>query len=157
MMVRIWIILISALAIAGCMQKAQIVTERTEKEKQIAATIIAMEKAALDRWGKGDPSGFLEISAPDVVYFDPSLDRRLNGIDELETLYESIRGKIRVDRYELIDPKVQLCGDIAVLTFNYTGYSNDEVSRWNCTEVYRNQNGYWKIIQTHWSFTKPSK
>jgi ketosteroid isomerase-like protein len=114
-----------------------------------------MEKAALDRWGKGDPSGFLEISAPDVVYFDPSLDRRINGLNELRTLYESIRGKIRVDRYELIDPKVQICANIAVLTFNYAGYSDDKVSRWNCTEVYRNQNGRWEIIQTHWSFTKP--
>jgi len=33
-------------------------------------TIIATERAALDRWGKGDPSCFLEICAPDVVYFD---------------------------------------------------------------------------------------
>ena len=29
-----------------------------------AQTIIAMERSALDRWGGGDPSGFLEISAP---------------------------------------------------------------------------------------------
>ncbi|MDD5327970.1 MAG: nuclear transport factor 2 family protein [Phycisphaerae bacterium] len=129
---------------------------KTENEKQIAATIIAMEKAALERWGKGDPSGFLEISASDVVYFDPFLDKRLNGIDELKSLYEGIRGEVNVERYELIDPKVQLCGDVAVLTFNYTGYTNGEASRWNCTEVYRKQNDCWKIIQTHWSFTKPS-
>jgi ketosteroid isomerase-like protein len=37
----------------------------------IEKEIIEMEKAALDRWGKGDPSGFLEICSPDVVYFDP--------------------------------------------------------------------------------------
>jgi ketosteroid isomerase-like protein len=157
MLGRIWIILICELVIAGCTQKAQMVTKNTEKEKQTSATIIAMEKAALDRWGKGDPSGFLEISASDVVYFDPSLDKRLNGIDELETLYENVRGKIHVDRYELIDPKVQLCGNVAILTFNYVGYSANKVSRWNCTEVYRNQNGRWEIIQTHWSFTKPPK
>lgn len=32
--------------------------------------IIGMERAALDRWGNGDPGGFLEISAEDVSYFD---------------------------------------------------------------------------------------
>ena len=44
-------------------------------------SIIAMEEAALDRWGKGDPSGFLEISAPDVVYFDPFIEHRLDGLE----------------------------------------------------------------------------
>ncbi len=154
-MIRKWMLLITVMVLAGCVQKVQTGAEKAEKEKQIAATIIAMEKAALDRWGRGDPSGFLEISAPDVVYFDPSLDRRLNGLNELRTLYESVRGKIRVDRYELIDPKVQIYANIAVLTFNYAGYNDDKVSRWNCTEVYCNQNGRWEIIQTHWSFTKP--
>ena len=29
-------------------------------EEEVAATIIGMERAALDRWANGDPSGFLE-------------------------------------------------------------------------------------------------
>lgn len=82
------------------------------------ATIIAMERAALDRWCNGDPSGFLEISAPDVVYFDPYLDSRLDGLDALTAHYESLRGKVRVSRYELENPLVQSVGLAAVLTFN---------------------------------------
>ena len=31
-------------------------------ETEIFITLLAMEHAALDRWGRGDPSGFLEIS-----------------------------------------------------------------------------------------------
>src|SRR6266581_843262 len=58
-----------------------------------------------NRCGRGDPSGFLEISAADVVYFDPYQPRRLNGIDELRALYESIRGAVSIARYELIDPR----------------------------------------------------
>ena len=46
-------------------------------------TIITMERGALGRWGIGDPSGFLEISAPDVVYFDPFLERRIDGREAL--------------------------------------------------------------------------
>ena len=56
--------------------------------------IIALECAALDRWGKGDPSGFLEICAPDVVYFDPSLERRIDGRDALARYYEALRGRV---------------------------------------------------------------
>ena len=125
-------------------------------EENIATTIIAMERAALDRWGRGDPSGFLEISAPDVVYFDPFQEVRLNGIDALRALYESIRGQVSVARYELIDPRVQASENMAVLTFNYVAEgSNEMTSRWNCTEVYRRDQDAWRIIQTHWSITRP--
>lgn len=126
-------------------------------ETDVAATIIAMERAALDRWGNGDPSGFLEISAPDVVYFDPLQPRRLDGIAALTVLYESIRGQVHVDRYELINPNVQLGSDLAVLTFNYVSWVGKKEHRWNCTEVYRRAADRWRIIQTHWSLTQPSQ
>ncbi len=113
--------------------------------------ILGMERAALDRWGNGDPSGFLEICAPDVVYFDNTLERRLDGLDALTAHYGPVRGKVFLERYELLNPKVQLCGDAAVLTFNFVGYAQGGSSRWNCTEVYRRAEGEWRIIQTHWS------
>ncbi|MBI5384164.1 MAG: nuclear transport factor 2 family protein [Verrucomicrobia bacterium] len=119
------------------------------------ATILAMERAALDRWGKGDPSGFLEICAPDVVYFDPWQERRLDGLEALTRFYEGVRGQVHITRYELLNPKVQLCGDAAVLTFNFVGESEARTDRWNCTEVYRRTPAGWRIIQTHWSFTQP--
>ncbi len=123
-------------------------------DDDLADTIIAMECAALDRWGKGDPDGFLEICAPDVVYFDPSLKRRMDGLDELREYYEAIRGKISIDRYELLNPLVQIVGDAAVLTFNHVSYGGTEDEyRWNCTEVYRRSGDKWEIIQTHWSYT----
>ena len=117
-------------------------------------TIIAIECSALDRWGKGDPSGFLEICAPDVVYFDPGQEMRIDGRDALALYYESIRGKVSVERYELLNPIVQQVGDAAVLTFNYVSYGGaEDAYRWNCTEVYRYSGERWEIIQTHWSFT----
>lgn len=118
-------------------------------------TIIAMERTALDSWGKGDPSGFLEISAPDVVYFDPMLPRRLDGLDALTKYYESLRGKIHIDSYTLLNPVVQVCDDAAVLTFNFVSHTAGTTARWNCTEVYRRTGGRWRIIQTHWSWTQP--
>ncbi len=119
-----------------------------------ADTIIAMERAALDRWGKGDPSGFLEICAPDVVYFDPTLEQRIDGRDALSKYYDAIRGKVSIERYELLNPLVQRVGDAAVLTHNFVSYgASDDEYRWNCTEVYRRSGEGWEIIQTHWSYT----
>lgn len=128
-----------------------------EDEKEVAETIVALERTALERWGKGDPTGYLEISAPDVVYFDPILEHRLDGLEALTRYYESLRGKIRIDRDEFIDPKVQVCGDAAVLTFHLVSHIGETQTRWNCTEVFRFRNNRWHIIQTHWSITQHLK
>lgn len=127
------------------------------ENNSISELITGMERAALDRWCSGDPSGYLEITAQDVTYFDPLLETRLDGLEALTELYESIRGKIFVDSYELINPHVQVYGETAVLTFNYAAYVGDNESRWNCSEVYAQINGDWKIVQTHWSMTKALK
>jgi ketosteroid isomerase-like protein len=123
----------------------------------VTEEIIGLERAALDRWGKGDPSGFLEMCAPDVVYFDPFLKRRIDGLAELMAHYEGIRGKIQIDRYELLNPVVQGGEGLAVLTFNYLSWGNEGDSRWNCTEVFRRDAPGWRLIQTHWSYTNAGR
>ena len=122
--------------------------------QEITAEIIALESAALERWGNGDPSGFLEICASDVVYFDPYQEKRVDGLEALTKLYKELWGKVYFDRFELLNPLVQVSGDLAVLTFNYVSYAGDKESRWNCTEVYRHDENRWQIIQTHWSYTR---
>ena len=130
----------------------QIKDSRTE---EVSKTIIKLECDALERWGKGDPSGFLEICAPDVVYFDPSLERRIDGLEALTRYYETLKGQIFFEQFELLNPKVQVIGDAAVLTFNYNSYGPaGERHPWNCTEVYSQSQNKWLIIQTHWSYTR---
>ncbi len=126
----------------------------TQAEKD-AQAILAVERAAFERWAKGDLNGFLDASDPDVDYFDPFLDKRLDGLAALRALYEKSQGKVQVDRWEMIDPRVVVSGDMGVLTFNFVSYSKERTVRWNTTEVYRRKNGRWKIIHTHWSLTKP--
>ncbi len=116
--------------------------------------LIVLETAALTRWGRGDPDGYLEICAPDVVYFDPYQEARIDGLTALTALYEIERGQSRFDRFEIINPQIQAGGNLAILTFNYVSYQGDKESRWNCTEGYRRElDGCWRIIQTHWSYT----
>jgi hypothetical protein len=126
-----------------------------QETDSLSKVIIGIEKSALEKWNKGDPSGFLEISAMDVVYFDPFTEQRLDGLDKLTNLYNSIRGQIKVEKYDLINPNVQSVKNMAVLTYNLISVSGDSIQKWNCTEVYRVDHKKWKIIQTHWSLTKP--
>lgn len=92
-----------------------------------------------------------------MVYFDPFLERRIDGLRALTEYYETIRGKVRAERFELINPHVQVVGAAAVLTFNFVSYGgNENAYRWNCTEVFRGGGSEWRIIQTHWSLTKPA-
>ena len=120
----------------------------------VATEIVALETAALKRWLAGDPSGFLEISDEDVVYFDPFLERRIDGLAALTAYYESLRGEISAARFELVNPKVQLFAEAAVLTFNFTSWGDSGAAMaWNCTEVYALRDRGWRIVQTHWSFT----
>lgn len=122
--------------------------------QDISAELIALESASLERWGNGDPSGFLEICAPDIVYFDPYQEMRIDGLEDLTEFYKSIWGQVYFDRFELLNPYVQADGKLAVLTFNYVSYTGDRTTRWNCTEVYRLDEVGWRIIQTHWSYTR---
>jgi ketosteroid isomerase-like protein len=117
--------------------------------------IIELERAALDRWGRGDPSGFLEISALDVSYFDPFTEQRLDGLPALGALYDGIRGKIHIDRSEIIEPRVQVFGDVAILTFRFESHGSEGSVHWNTTEVYRNTDAGWRIVHTHWAFRQP--
>jgi hypothetical protein len=123
----------------------------------IGQKVVAMERAALDRWGSGDPGGFLEINDPDVSYFDPFQEKRLDGLDRLTALLESIRGRIRIERSEMVNPRVQVVGDAAILTFQFMSEGSEGQRCWNSTEVYRRCGEQWRIIHSHWSFANAGR
>ncbi len=123
-------------------------------------TIISLERAALDRWAKGDVQGPLEICAPEVTYYDPSLERIIDGKPALAALYAPIAGKFKIDQWDMLDAKVQRHGSVAVLTYRTNTHSRTsegrvESTRWNVTEVYALLDGKWKIVHGHFSYTKP--
>jgi ketosteroid isomerase-like protein len=124
-------------------------------------TIVALERGALDRWGKGDPQGYFDIMAAEQTYFDPTTAKRIDGRDALKQYIAPFTGKIKIEKVEMIDPKVQRSGDLAVLTFNLVDYGAQvgggpkTTARWNSTEVYQRLDGTWKIVHSHWSYTKP--
>jgi uncharacterized protein (TIGR02246 family) len=127
--------------------------------------IIALERAAIDRYIVMDPQGYLSLYAPDVTYFDPSTERRLDGLKAMQEFLgpmKTAKNRVSDPRYEIIRPKVQRYGDVAVLTFNIINYGKppdkpeQALARWNVTEVYRHVNGKWEIVHSHFSFVKPT-
>jgi ketosteroid isomerase-like protein len=122
--------------------------------------VMALESTAMERWRQGDPWGFIEISAPEVTYFDTGTPQRINGREALSAEYTRREGKISYEVMDFVEPRVQVCGDLAVLTYRFLSTRLNPAGAvtyrtpWNCTEVFRRLEGHWKIIHTHWSFIR---
>jgi len=131
----------------------------------VTEQIISLERSALDRWIRADPDGYLELYAKDATYFDPFVNDRTDGLDTLKAQAAAIRGAtlpFAEPRYDMINPVVNIAGDIGVLTFNLVNYGKPAgkaeetvLARWNATQVYPQIDGAWRINHTHWSFTQP--
>jgi hypothetical protein len=57
----------------------------------LSQEIVALERSALGRWITFDPQGYLDLSAPEVTYFDPMRDKRIDGREALKVLLEPIK------------------------------------------------------------------
>jgi ketosteroid isomerase-like protein len=129
--------------------------------KPTAESIVELERKALDRWGAGDPGGYLDAYGHDVTYFDPATAARVDGLEAMREYYRPWTGKIHIDRYELVNPRVVATDHMAVLSYNLVNYTKDAdgnesvMNRWNSTAVYRREGGGWKIVHTHWSYIQP--
>lgn len=123
----------------------------------VTEELVALERGALDRWGHGDPQGYISIMEPGITFFDPWTPARVDDIDGVKAWFAPFTGRMHIDRYDIQNPRVQRVGDLAVLTFNLV----DEVdspkitARWNTTEVYHRVGNSWRIIHSHWSYVKP--
>jgi len=126
----------------------------------VLGEVMALESAAMERWRKGDPWGFIEISAPEATYFDTGTQQRINGRAALKAEYAQREGKISYDVMDFIDPRVQVCGELVVLAYRFLStWLNPDGSvshrtPWNCTEVFKRSDGQWRIVHTHWSYIR---
>lgn len=119
--------------------------------------ILASERGALDRWSRGDPTGYAELGSDDVSYFDDiAAHSRIDGIEAMRDYMSSLKGRIPAHDYEVVNPRVQLYGDVAILTLHYhpSGPDGQPLTRWKATSVYRRTEGSWRLVHGHWSMAK---
>lgn len=144
-----WLVLL-ALVPLGCQPQSA-------GQRDAERAIIAQERRAMDQWSQGNPLGYLDVDADDVTYFDDiAANSRIDGVEAMRSYFTSVKGKIPPHRYEIVDPKVQLYGDIGILTLRYHASTTDgkPLTRWKATSVYRRRGAEWRIVHAHWSTVK---
>jgi len=130
--------------------------QNTPAQENIEQTILTLERQALDQWSQGNPLGYSDNIADDITYFDDiAAHTRLDGAQEFKNYLESLVGKIPPHNYEIVDPKVQVYGDIAILTLRYhTMIDTVPGTPWKATSVYRLTDDGWHVVHAHWSLVK---
>lgn len=116
-----------------------------------------MERQTMDGWLQGNPDPTLALLDPGVTYFHAPLEKRLEGLPAVRVFFEPYRGKPLFDSYEMLEPKVQVGGDVAVLTYQLVTQNGPIASRWNSTEVYQHKKEGWRVIHAHWSRVSTSR
>jgi ketosteroid isomerase-like protein len=155
------VVVLACLVVASCAMAPQ---DQGAGAKPLLEEIVALERAALDRWITLDAQGYLDLMSPEITYFDPMTDARIDGHEAMTARLAPIRDMklpFKNPRYEMLNPKVQQHGDVALLTFNLVNYGTPPdkpesvLARWNSTEVYARIDGKWRIAHSHWSYIKP--
>lgn len=85
----------------------------------------------------------------------------IDGIAALREHFAALRADLLPHAYAVVDPKVQILGDFAVLTFRYEPRVSDgarftPLPRWEASSVYRLSAGEWRSVHAHWSVVKES-
>jgi ketosteroid isomerase-like protein len=122
-------------------------------------SLIEFEKAIQWQWSMGDPTGYMDVLAEDVTYFDPIAEYLVVGREALLEHWKRISGDPQITRQEYLNevahPNEK--GDEVVLAYNFNTYQQDDNGEeklflsWNISIVFRKIDGKWLIVHGHWS------
>jgi len=127
---------------------------RASSDADPAQEVLALERQAMDGWLKGNPDPQVAITDPEITYYHAVAEKRVEGLPALKELYDRYRGMPLFDSYEILNPKVQAAGDVAVLTYRLAQHDGSATNYWNATQVYSRKKEGWRIIHSHWSAAK---
>ncbi|QRQ11553.1 nuclear transport factor 2 family protein [Acinetobacter pittii] len=126
------------------------------EERELAEHLIGLEKNALDKWFKGDVSGYRELwSERSFTYFDAVVRKRIDDYKSVAEFLKSIEGKLFADSYDFLNPRIQFGQDIAVLTYQLFAKTNLIDMEYNVIEIFQKELGNWRVIHSTWSFIRP--
>ncbi|MGB5666385.1 MAG: hypothetical protein WBM53_06040 [Maribacter sp.] len=134
----------------GELQKSSIEIEQLVMEK---------EKDALNSWAEGSVTGYTKHFDNEATYVDDigahDLIEGLPAIRAYAAKLDSM-GMIHKHTYKIINPKVQLFQDIAIISLQYHPYKPDGTpgTKWKATSVYALSDNDWKVVHANWSMLK---
>ncbi len=123
-------------------------------QQSIAEQIIAREKAAVEAWRRKDKAFYVDLLADDATYFSaysPYLDTdaKRNFLPKFEQYAE----QFKYQDFQMYNPRVQIYGDAAVLTYqasvsaNFNGQPLNYTAK--MTAVYVRQGNTWRVAHAH--------
>ncbi|PYS47991.1 MAG: hypothetical protein DMF68_14490 [Acidobacteria bacterium] len=129
-------------------------TSAEPSQAAIAAQIIARERASVEAWQKKDKTFWADFLTDDATFFSsesPYLetDPKENFLPNFERYAEMFK----INDFQMHNPRVQVYGDAAVLTYN----SSVSVSMGSqpinytskVTSVYIKQGNTWRVVHSH--------
>ena len=141
-------ILAVLMAVLGLACSAKV--ENTDYE----GAILAQARSDFDRWSQGDTVGYGQSASEDVTYFhNAPADPRVDGIQAFREYLTALKGKIPPHNYKIVEPKIQVYGNVGIFTLQYHAFSaeGDVLARGRGTCVYRLTDGTWTMVHAHWS------
>lgn len=130
----------------------------TSNDIETAHHIVELEKAALELWFNGQTSGYNNLwSRESFSYFDSVSSVRIDSHAKIEEVLQTIEGRLFAhDGYDFRNPRVQLFGNTAILTFQLFADTTLLDMRYNCIEIYNKEaDDEWRVVHSTWSFIRP--
>jgi uncharacterized protein (TIGR02246 family) len=134
----------------------------SNSQQAIAAQIIAREKAGFEAWQRKDKAFFNDLFTDDSSYFgfmSPYLqiDPKQNFLPKMDKYFEMFK----MDDFEMLNPRVQVYGDVAILTYNHSVAGNFAGQQMNytgkMTVVYVKQGNTWRVAHGHESINPANR
>ncbi len=126
-------------------------------DKEVAEEVIAITKAEWAAWMKKDVAAIYKNVADDFTVFDSEYPTRLDG-KAMNVRLEEARasGSGALVAAEMANPKVQVYGDVAILTYNFIGARKNkdgevEATKGKTTRVYVKQGGQWMLVHANFA------
>ena len=147
-------LIVVLLVLAGSLFFITKSTSAESNQQAIAAAIIAREKASIEAWQRKDKAFFADYLADDSTYFssmNPYLetDPKTNFLPKFEQYVELFK----FHEFQMYNPRVQVYGDTAVLTYNSSASVSmgGQVMQYTAkaTSVYVKQGNTWRVVHSH--------
>ncbi len=129
-----------------------------QTNQQVADEVISITKAEWEAIIAQRPvSASMAHIADEYTEFNPGFPVRLDGKPVVMRLNEAGQTSSDVTvSAEMANPKVQVYGDVAVLSYNYIGQTRNadgqvEPSLAKSTRVYVKQGGQWKLVHANFA------
>jgi len=144
-----------AFVVVLCLVAVSLLGFAQASQKQAADEVIAATKAQWAAEMRKDTAAAMKNVADDYTEFNSDFLTRLDGKAISARLSEAqAGGSGSLVAAEMTNEKVQVYGDVAILTYNFAGVSKNkdgetETTRAKSTRVYVKQGGQWWLVHAN--------